>query len=316
MININKKYHLHMFDGEGAEGASVSTGTAQTASSVGETSAESAPRVEYGKATEDAIPIRQVGSDNSKSSANDSKGTNDTTPNLDKEFDELIKGKYKEQFGARMQEGIQNRFKNSQDYEVQVGQYQETIAPLMAMYGLEADDIEGLKEAIENDDSLFASRADEEGLTTEKFRENLKLKWDAKLGNDYRQRLEEEKERQAQFEEWDREAEELKQAMPNFDFEKEMESDEFAESLARGNSVQEAFILAHWADMLSASNQQSLHNATNNTINQFKERAARPQESALKPQPAIVRKADPSKFTKEDFMEIRRRVQNGETIVL
>lgn len=312
---LRNRYHLHMFDGDagGSTGGSIGAsapGSAETTATASSPSGENQqPQVIYGKADVEAEGSSQVGSDDGDAS------TPNETPDLDAEFDELIKGKYKKQFGDRMQQGIQNRFKNSADYEGQVNQMNEAVAPLMAMYGLDPGDFEGLKHAIETDDSLISARADEEGLTTERFRENLKLKMDAQIGRNIKERMQMEQERSELYREWSADAEDLKQAFPNFDLEMEIQNNpQFAESLDRGNSVKESFILAHFNEMMQGNNAQVSDQATHNAANNFRQRAARPAENGLARQPAIVRKADPSKFTKEDMDEVVRRVRAGETI--
>ena len=312
---LRNRYHLHMFDGDagGSTGGSIGAsapGSAETTATASSPSGENQqPQVIYGKADVEAEGSSQVGSDNGDAS------TPNETPDLDAEFDELIKGKYKKQFGDRMQQGIQNRFKNSADYEGQVNQMNEAVAPLMAMYGLDPDDYEGLKHAIETDDSLISARADEEGLTTERFRENLKLKMDAQIGRNIKERMQMEQERSELYREWSADAQELKQAFPNFDLEMEIQNNpQFAESLDRGNSVKESFILAHFNEMMQGNNAQVQDQATHNAANNFRQRAARPAENGLARQPAIVRKSDPSKFTREDLMEVARRVRAGERI--
>ena len=50
------------------------------------------------------------------------------------------------------------------------------------------------------------------------------------------------------------------------------------------------------------------------TIQNFQQRAARPAENGLSKSPAVVRKSDPSKFSKDDVMEVIRRAQAGERI--
>ena len=87
----------------------------------------------------------------------------------------------------------------------------------MQMYRLNADDIEGLTKAIQNDDGLLASKADEEGLTVEKYRQQLKLEMEAARGRDIEAAIASEREQRETFERWDKEAEQLKTIFPNFD---------------------------------------------------------------------------------------------------
>lgn len=236
-------------------------------------------------------------------------------PDLTAEFDELIQDKYKEQFGAKVQEIIKNRFKHNTDYEGQVNQYKDAVAPLMQMYGLKADDIEGLTNAIQNDDGLLASRADAEGLTVDKYRQQLKLEMEAARGRDIQEAIENERQQREMFERWDAEAEQLKALFPNFDLAMEIKStDGFGDYLDMGLSVEDAFYLTHKADIYTGANAQASKKAQEQTIQNFQQRAARPAENGLSKSPAVVRKTDPSKFSNDDVLEVIRRVQAGERI--
>ena len=297
---MKHKLHLHLFD-DGAEIGGTSEG-----------GLDAGTQVVYGK--------EETSNDNNDIASHGSDGQNGVetsaeAPNLAEEFDSLIADKYKDVFGAKVKEIIQNRFKNTTDYEGQVNQYKEAVAPLMQMYRLNADDIEGLTKAIQNDDGLLASKADEEGLTVEKYRQQLKLEMEAARGRDIEAAIASEREQRETFERWDREAEQLKTIFPNFDLGMEIQHTEgFGDYLDSGLSVEDAFFLTHKADILSKTSEQSAQISQEQTIQNFQQRAARPAENGLSKSPAVVRKSDPSKFSKDDVMEVIRRAQAGERI--
>lgn len=301
---IRKMLHLHMFDGavggaaasEGSEGASGSEANAETTVVYGKVEAGAAEG-QNGTDTEDA----------------EGEGTN-IEPNLDAEFDELVKGKYKEQFGKRMSEGIQNRFKNQSNYQKQLGQWEDATAMLMAKYGLKAGDVEGLKEAIENDEGLYTQAAEADGLTPEQYKHNLRLQMDAERGRTMQEQMRAEREKREAFARWDSEAENLKEAFPNFDLMSELENEAFCDSLNRGNDVRQSFFIAHMDEILSGATGAAKKEATNAVVNNIKSRAARPQENGITTQPAIVRKDDPEKFTDEDLFAVAERARKGEKI--
>ena len=127
-----------MFDGaEG--GAAASDGGGQASGS--EANAEQT--VVYGK-EEAGAEEGQNGTDEANA---EGEGEEDE-PDLEAEFDELVKGKYKEQFGRRMSEGIQNRFKNQSNYQQQLSQWEDATAMLAAKYGLRTGDVEQEKSEI------------------------------------------------------------------------------------------------------------------------------------------------------------------------
>lgn len=301
--DLIKQLHLHMFDGaavgaasEGSEGASG-------------TEANAEPTVVYGKA-EAGAEDGQNGTDTQNAEG----GDESNEPDLDAEFDELVKGKYKDQFGRRMSEGIHNRFKNQENYQQQLDQWSDATALLMARYGLAAGDVEGLKNAIENDEGLYSRGAEEDGLTPEQYKKNLRLKLDAERGRTMQEQMRAERERREAFARWDNEAEILKEAFPNFDLDAELENEAFCDSLNRGNDVRQSFFIAHMDEILSGATGAAKQEATSTVVNNIKSQAARPQENGITTQPAIVRKDNPEKFTDEDLFAVAERARRGEKI--
>lgn len=298
---MRKKYlenlHLHMFDGEGA-GAG-----AGTAESGAEPAAE--PTVVYGKDEAEG----EAGQDGT-----DTEEGEEGEEDLDAEFDELINGKYKAQFGNRVNGMLQDRFKNTRDYQRQNEQWQDATAMLAAKYGIARNDPEALKKAIETDDGIFSEGAEQEGITAEKYRENLRLKLDAEAGRTLREEMRREAARREAFARWDAEAVELKEAFPAFDLAAELENKEFTDSLNRGNDVRTSFFIAHMDEILSGSTQAAEKRATEQTVQNFQKRAARPAEGAMQHQPATIRKADPSKLTDKELFEVAERARRGEDI--
>ncbi len=293
-----------MFDGaEG--GAAASDGGGQASGS--EANAEQT--VVYGK-EEAGAEEGQNGTDEANA---EGEGEEDE-PDLEAEFDELVKGKYKEQFGRRMSEGIQNRFKNQSNYQQQLSQWEDATAMLAAKYGLRTGDVEGLKNAIENDEGLYSQGAEKDGLTTEQYKKNLRLQLDAERGRSMQEQMRAEMERQQAFQRWDSEAVALKEAFPNFDLNSELENQVFLEALNRGNDVRTSFFIAHMDEILSGATGAAEAAATNKVVNNFKSRASRPQENGVTQQPAIVRKDNPDEFTDEDLFEVAARARRGENI--
>ena len=304
MIN---KLHLHMFD-EGVASGSASVGSAETGStSVGGSEAQA--QVVYGR--------EEPQTDNNDSANHGSSEVQPRveTPNLNAEFNELISGKYKEQYGAKLQEAIQNRFKNSADYEGQVNQYKEIFAPLAQMYGLEIDDIDGLKNVIWNEDGLLSQYADREGLSVDKAKQFLEMKTESAYRSKVDEEIELAREERETQKRWESEAAELQQYFPNFNLKSEIASvPGFGDYLQMGLSVNDAFYLAHRAEIMQGASSHQAQQTQAQTIQNFQNRAARPVENGMNSGPAIMRKADPSKFDKNDVMEVIRQARAGKKI--
>lgn len=307
-MNI-KKLNFHLFDSNGGSGGSSGGPGAEASAFLdslpggNKKAAASKPEayVEYGKPSGNEV-ASQV-------------GTDDTQPqDVGAEFAELIGkgGKYHDVYGQHVADAIQNRFKNNADYQAQIGSYNQALAPLFAKYGLDPGDIEGIGNAIANDMDIYTAAAEEEGISPEKYMEMLNLKIQAKQGQMMSDAYQKQQERAQKYSQWEAESKQLKQAFPNFDLLRELNNEKFASLLDNGVSVQDAFVVAHMNEIMNGISRETSQAAQQSIVQNIQQRAARPAENGVRQNPAVVRKSDPSKLTKEDMDEIFRRVQNGE----
>ena len=289
---------FHLFDGEGG-----GEGTGATASQ--SEPKQSATRVEYGKAPGGEGQTKgQVGSDNG------AQGTD-----LSAEFAEMIGkgGRFHDIYGQHVSQAIQQRFKNQADLQGQVNQITEDLSPAFMRYGLAPGDYEGLKAAMASDESFFKAGAEEMGMDVDQYKQYMKYKADSERLTQINDAYREEQERQATYRQWEGEAEALKQAFPNFDLGLEIENNpEFANYLDMGASVEKAFMLSRFDEIMNGANASAQKTATQNVINSIQQRAARPAEGAMSHAPAVERRSDPSSLSDDDLDEINRRVANGE----
>ena len=293
----------NLFDGEGGEGSGSAEASAFMQSiGVSEETGEGS-RVEYGL-PENGEPESPVG------------GDEDQGPSLEDEFAELVGkgGKFEQVFGNRVSQAIQNRFKNQTDWQNVVAGYEDAVAPLIQHYGLEIGDIEGLSKAINDDDDLYVKAADAEGVTPERYRENLRLQIEAQRGRSMMEEYENEQKQRAMFEQWDAEAAELQKMFPSFDLGMEIETNErFSTLLDNGVSVQDAFAATHLGDILNGSNDYIRQSTKQSVAQNLTKNARRPVENGMSHGPATVRRSDPSKLNDEDVDEILKRVEEGKT---
>ena len=292
---------FYRFDGEGGGAAAPGgEGSGQEASA----QAQSERKIVYGK--EDMGGAGQVGSDNG-SQAED----------LEAEFAELIGkgGRFHDIYGQKVSETVQNRFKNQSDLQAEMDQMNEGLAPLYSNYGIRSGDFEGLKNAIANDDAFYQAGAEKAGLTVDQYKNQLKLQADSDRLQQITETYEREKQMQAMYQQAEADAEELRQAFPNFDFGMEMDTNEnFRTLLQNGVDVKSAFFAAHAEEIFAGANNEAQVTARQNAVRAIQQRAARPMESAINHSPAIERRSDPSTLTNEDMDEINRIVEQGGTV--
>lgn len=307
MNNLRMRFDL--FDGEGGDG--IGAAASDFASSMGIDVSDlqgqpdnTAAQVVYGK-DEGESP---VGEDN---------GTQEAKKTPEEEFAELIGkgGRYEDAYAKRVQETIQNRFKNATDWEGVTSAYEQATAPLYMKYGLEVGDVEGLQKAIETDDDIYARLAEQDGVTTDKYRENVKLRLDAERGRTMQEEFAKERQRRQMYAQWDAEADELKEVFPSFNLAEELQNPQFTALLDTGNfGVKDAFMACHINDILEGNQEYTKKQTMESVAQKLSSNARRPVENAMSHNPAVVRKADPSKLTDEDMDKIFEIVQNGGTV--
>lgn len=316
MTNI--KFNWSLFDGESGEGASTATsdgigsGARDFLKSLGDSDEsinnlfDSAPNGE--EANEETVDAEQFGNAQEEESVQ-----------AEETFQDLIKkgGKYHDEYGQMVSQAIQQRFRNQADYESTVAGYNEALSPLFDKYGIDVGDIEGLSNAISQDDSNYSDGAEREGLTVEQYRRNLQLQREAERGREIAEAYEAEQRRNEMYAQWDADAEQLKEVMPNFDLGAEIQNNEsFANLIDNGVSVRDAFFATHANEILSGLSNESSADAKRDVVNNIKTRAARPPENGMRHNPATTRKLDPSQFTDDDMDRILRDVANGKPFKL
>lgn len=305
-MKIKRILRWDLFDGDGGEGSGASSAEASAfMQSIGASEdANNGDRVEYGLPDEGETE-RPVGED-----------TKDQGPSLADEFAELVGkgGKYEQIFGERVSQAVQNRFKNQQDWQNIVAGYENAVAPLIQHYGLELGDIDGLSQAISEDDDLYARAADEEGITPERYRENLRLQLEAQRGRSMMEEYQAEQRQRAMFDQWDAEARTLQETFPKFDLESEITTNQrFADLLDNGVSVSDAFMATHIDDILSGSTEYTRQSTRESVAKNLTRNARRPVENGMSHGPTAVRRSDPSKLSNNDLDEILKRVEEGQT---
>ena len=287
-MNTLSTLHLHLFDGEGGAGDGQAGG--------GEGVAE--PEIVYGKADD--------GTDNGNAQEVI------VQENPDEDFENLINGKYKQQFGAKVQDIIQKRFKNDSAANARLSEYERSLEPLYGMYGV--DNPADLAARLQNTDAIYAERAEAAGLTIDQYKERLTLEAEAARGRQLQQQMEQQRASQRQYDQWVAEAEQLKEALPNFDLALESQNPEFIDYLTKGVPLDKAFMLTHLDEFMNGNNNAVASEAKNSVVSQIRMRNERPAEASVKNSRAVIRKSNVNELTNEDIDAIIERVRRGEKI--
>ena len=238
----------------------------------------------------------------------------DATVDLDAEFEELIKGKYRDQYNKRTQDTVQRRLKSTKEIVDKYNNLSPTLEMLSRKYGVDATDINALNKAIEEDDSYYEDEAMEKGITVEQLKEIRKMEREnAELKRQMREQSVRENADRL-YAEWMSQAEALKGIYPGFDLSTELQNERFTELLRNNVDVRTAYEVIHKDEIIPAAMQFTANKVQQKLTNNIIANGTRPTENGINSQASTVVKSDVSQLTKEDRAEIIRRVQRGEKI--
>ena len=303
---------LQLFAEGGAGGAAgAGAGDGGTAQGQGVTEAAALPQtkgvknplanVQYGIQPEEAAPAAEV-----------QKPTEQ--PDLNAEFEQLIKGKFKDQYDSRMQDTIQRRLKSSKETVEKYNALAPTLEILGKKYGVDATDIEALNNAIQDDDSYFEEEALERGLSVQQLKEIRKME---RENADLRRQMQEQQTKDNADKLYSpglQQEQDTKKVYPSFDMKAEMQNPEFVKLLRSNVNVKTAYEVLHKDEIIPAAMQFAAQTVESKIAKKIAAQGARPAENGMSSGSAAVVKSDVSQLSRADRDEIRRRVARGEKI--
>ena len=310
MKTLLRHINLQLFAEGGAGGAGdgggsgEGTGAAPAVSSPASSGNAKNPlaNVVYGKPVADAQP------------AADETAKAPEGKDKDAEFKALIKGDYRDQYGAAVKAAVDARFKSTQEVVDKYNKAAPLFEALGAKYGADASNIDALLKAVSEDDSYFEQEALDRGMSVEQLkaiknmeRENAELRAQMNAQN---------KRAQADqlYNRWMEEADKTKQIYPNFDLEAELQNQQFANLLQSNIDVQTAYEVIHKDEIIPQAMKFAVQETERKLTNNIAARGKRPAESATSSASSAVVKTDVTKLTAADRREIERRVARGERI--
>lgn len=237
-----------------------------------------------------------------------------TTETTRASFDDLINGDYKQDYQQRVQAAVNDRVKSARAREEKTS---PILAALAEQYGKSADDIDGISEAFMSDPKRFERQALEQGISPETAARLDKLRRLEEQRKEQQARADKEAATQAHFQGLQRQAEEMKQMYPGFDLQRELQNEEFFKMTTPegGLTVKQAYMALHGDEIAAAGMQYAVNRSRQKVAASVAANGRRPAEGGIQRTAPSDIKSDPTKLTKQDRAEIRRRVARGEKIV-
>jgi len=230
----------------------------------------------------------------------------------DAEFETLIKGKFKDAYGKRVQNAVNDRFKNHSkalsEAQQQLAEWKDAVGPYLAKLGVDPNDLEAVRAAALDDQSNFRGRALAENITIEeaiqRYQDDRATQKQQRLAKEAKERAEMEQQA-AEYEDWRKEAEAIRKDDPGFDLSTEINNNPaFAGLLDKGVSVTDAYRATHYeANMAKVAGAVERQTAIN-TAQMIAGRKSRPAEGGLAGGAAASSKVDYKNLPKKDIMAI------------
>ena len=240
------KINLHLFDGE-----SGGTGAVDAGQQDGRAAAE------HG---------------NAATQADHAAGDRD----INAEFEEMIKGEYKDVFAKRTEKIVKARLKDANGLKATLNSQQPIMDILMDRY--HAKDANDLLKALENDDLLYQEEADEKNMSVDQLRELKRLeRRNKQLDREIEQERAEKRSREI-YQNWLAEAEQVKQRYEAFDFQNEMQNPQFAQLVMSGVPLKAAYETTHIDDFLNGAMAYTAKKVASATAENIRKNGARPPE--------------------------------------
>ena len=274
-----RRLNLRMFDGEGGGEGSAATGAEAAA-----------PETTEGQKAEQTPEERE------------------------KAFNDMINGDFRDLFDARMQKALKERVGEVKQLQQQLQQQNDVIGLVAKKYGISTDKMGDIREALESDDVFWEEAAADQGMTVDSYKKMVKLEAENEALHKAREEAERKNQKDAVFQKWDREAEELKRMYPQFDLQSEIQDKRFLDLMGAGIDMRTIYETLHHDEILPALMQQTAKAATKQQAAAARSGQMRPAENGMSSRPAAQTVKDPAKMTKEERQEYARRAARGEII--
>ena len=318
-MDLDMMLNLQLFDGEGGD-AAPSTGADGDGSASSQSGADAAVAALQAKQAK-RHPLANVRYGRQPEAKPEAPAAEEQKADAQPEDDwnSIRNGKYKAQFDADVQKIVQERLKNSKQAEAKLQKLAPMIARQAEKYGIkDAEDVDALMSAYNDDDELYEQEALERGLSVKTLKQMKQLEAE----HEQNERMRAEAAQQSAFQQHlaglAAQAEELKKTYPSFDLRAEMQNPMFMRLTAPNSGIDlaTAFFAVHRNEIqpqaMAVAAQKTLQMVSNN----IQAGKNRPAENGVRNNPAVDVRDDPSKWSKADRDEVRRRVQRGEKIIL
>lgn len=239
------------------------------------------------------------------------------------DYNALVKGEYKDFYKKDVEKAVKSRFKDHEALSAKAKRADSTeplLEMLAARYGLQdTSDVQGIIDALDNDDAFYIDEAERNGMTVEQYRKMERLQRDSTMYHRMMRDQAAQQKANETYQGWIDQAEQLQNYYPDFNLDNEVNDEEtgerFVSMLSKGIDVKTAYEIIHMDELMGGAMAKTANVVREKTYNEIRTRGMRPSENggagnaAAKPM-----QLDPAKMTKKQRDEYARRAMRGETI--
>lgn len=276
-------FNLKAFDGEGGSATAGAEGTGENSQGAAETGARSEQTI----FTEDATPT----------------GTEQQPIS----FEQYMK-EHKDEATKWFNKRFNSRHADYNKLQEQAKSSKGIMEMLATKFGIEnSDDIAAITQALENDDYLYAQRAEENNRTVDEQREWDRIERENRIYREAQQLNERREQAQRQYQQWTEQANNLKQIFPSFNLDEELANPEFVKAIQSGLSIDRAYYALHGEEIATGAMQYTAQAVRKATAEEIATGKNRPRENGLSSRASVKVGKDIGKLTKEERAELAKR---------
>ena len=238
-----------------------------------------------------------------------------------KAFHALLQGEYRAETEELMQQVVERAAQILESSP----QVRGLMEALHEAYGVDADDLEALTDAVKNgrvkDEAYFEKLAMEKGVSVETARqmdklesENKRLSAAEKFAEDQRKAAQRQVEIDRIHAEWDREAEQLKAQYPEFDLEQTLANPEIANLMRLGVSMSNAYRAVYFDQIMAQNESRTAKQVERGVEARIRQRGTRPGENGIRPGGAAQTHTDVNALTRKEREQLERAALRGQVV--
>ena len=230
-------------------------------------------------------------------------------------FDDLIKGRYKQDFDAKVQSIINKRFKGAREAEASMNKLSQGISALGTYYGLDVespDFLDSLNSKIMDDEKLYEKEASERGMNVEDVKRIRRMEQENRALKMQNMREKEERQREEFYRGVINQVPEVQKIYPQFDVDAEMANEQFFNLVRNGVGLRNAYEVIHSSELQAARDAIIAQKAQEQLSNSVRANGMRPNEVNHNSAPDFGR--DIKNMTRAEIKQIIRRAERGEVV--